>query len=229
MRQRAPVEREPRDGHRGQPIAFHIAEAEGARAKHQRHVFRGNHRVARGHRHVIDRRRRDIKCEFRGVSIVSSTKVDGGGRGNILSGGNGGGQCSIESPVSTAIRRDGRKTEIGLSLSVTGRILTGGNSVFIEFDPEGGTGRTVEGSIDSHLCGGIHIRRDQHREVLQVVGAGVSVARIVDGDAIGLEVNTKLTVVNDCVLRKTDACAGVGNGNARAAPTCDGVVAHCDA
>ena len=60
MRQGAAVERQARDGHRDQPVAFHVGEAKGARANHQRHIFLRHHRVARGHRHVIDRIDRDV-------------------------------------------------------------------------------------------------------------------------------------------------------------------------
>ncbi len=90
--------------------------------------------------------------------------------------------------------RHGRGAQIDLALAVSRRV---GRGAGVEIERERAIGRAVERTANTG-CGagdGAH----EHREILQVVGAGIGVARIVSRDAILAQIDAERAVTEDGV------------------------------
>jgi hypothetical protein len=105
-------------------------------------------------------------------------------------------QRDREAAVAGAVGGDVGKSEVALPLAMPAAI---GNAVGEELDAVGRVRLAAHGADDGHLRSG-ESRAGQHREVLQVVPAGVEVAGVVHRDhAVVLEVDAQAGVGVDRV------------------------------
>ena len=154
----------------------------------------GRHRAARRHHWT----------EFGRVAVRI------GRRGGDVTAGQPEGQRHREAGVAAGVGRHVGRAQVELALPVASRIEQGGGE---EIEGEGRAGRRVQIARDDHATarvGGVR----KNREVLQSVGPGVGVARVVGGDAGRAEVNAEIGVGEDGIAPEGVVRVGHRRGDA---------------
>src|SRR4029453_10644136 len=116
----------------------------------------------------------------------------GGGRGDELARGHDNGQRRSDGAVARGVGRHGRGAEIALALAIARAVGSGARE---ELDRVDGAGRAVERAGEVRAARAVGQGRGQHREVLEVVGAGVTVPRVVVVHAVSAQVDAERGVV----------------------------------
>ncbi len=159
---------------------------------------------------------RDALRELRSVVVrVGGCRSDEGTcRGSV-------GEAHREAHVARTARGHHLRAEQHFALAVAGGIA---GSVGEEFKAELRVGCAAESALD----GGAAARGcSQHREILQVVSAGVAVACIIGRHAVLFEINPQPAVGEDGIGEKGIAGAGVADCHGTAVVKSDGVAGSC--
>ena len=143
----------------------------------------------------------------------------GRGRRDRLAGRNGSRQGHIECGIPGSIGRDVGEAQVALALSRTRWIPCGAGE---KLDAIGADQRqTVIGTRDDHGRRALDHGAGHKRRILEIIGAGIAIARVVRRDAVrginlgqgGNQIDAQSPVVRDGVLRNPDTDTRGVNGD----------------